>query len=153
MNWWPFRRQTKKPKWIVQVHGAAQVNVQTAAAWAVYAGTKALVRMGDYFTLRPEARSRNSPFDEEVYARDALAEHWATQTPAFQQTDPYLHLLVRIREAALLREYVWQYLRDDAWPKPDGLDLRAFEAWAAVNGLTEHQPRTLASITSGGRAK
>jgi hypothetical protein len=149
MNWWPFRKQPKKPKWTIRVHGDAQVNVQTAAAWTVYGGTKALVRMGDYFKLHPEARGHTSPFDEEVYARDALAEHWAVQTPAFQASDRYLYLLVRLREAGLMREYVWSYLRDSTWPEPEGLRLRAFEAWAAEHGLTDHEPRTLASITPG----
>ena len=62
MNLWPFRRKAKKPKWTIHVHGGAQTNAQTAATWAVYAGTKALVRMGDYFELRPEHRGRTTPF-------------------------------------------------------------------------------------------
>jgi len=149
MNLWPFRQKPKKPKWTVHVHGEAQVNVQTAATWTVYAGTKALVRMGSYVELHPEAHGRTSPFDEECFARDAIGEHWATYPPVFQETDPYLHLLVRVRQAGLIREYVWQFLREDGWPQPDGLDLRTFQAWAAENGLSGHRPMTLASLTPG----
>jgi hypothetical protein len=149
MNLWPFRSQPKKPQWTVHVHGAAQSNIQTAAAWTVYAGTKALVRMGKYIDLHPESLGRTSPFDEECFARDALAEHWAMQAPDFQRTDPYLHLLVQIRSAGLIREYVWRFLREDGWGEPNGIDVRAFDAWAAKHGLDAHQPVTLAWLTPG----
>src|SRR5262249_7794860 len=94
----------------------------------------ALVRMGDYFVLYPEARGRTSPFDEECFARDAVAEHWATYPPPVQESDAYLHLLVRVRHAGLMREYVWQFLRGEGWPQPEGLDL---------GGLGRGRPRTV----------
>lgn len=150
MNLWPFRRQSPKPsqaKWAVNLHASVQRDVTVAAAWTTYAGTKALLRMGEYFKHHPEARGHDSPFDEECYARDAMGEFWGVQTQEKQGVDPYLRSLANVRAAGFIREYVWRFLRDPAWQQPAGLRLAEFEAWCAGNGLTDHRPKTLAFVS------
>lgn len=142
---WLFKKR-KRAQWTINVHAEAQTNEQTAAAWAVYSGTKALVRMGQYFDLHPERRGQDSPFDEEWFARDALAELWATNSPTFQNSDPYLSLLVQLRDAELLREYVWTFLRDVGWSEPGGLRLTLFDKWWSEHGEKDHVPNTFSSI-------
>ena len=48
MNLWPFRRQPKKPQFTINLHASVQHDATVAAAWTTYAGTKALLRMGEY---------------------------------------------------------------------------------------------------------
>src|SRR5262245_41826819 len=120
---WLFGRKPKKPKWVVSLHGSLQGNTRLMGAWVVYAGVKSMVRDGSYAENHPEARGKDTPFDEECFARDALAEFWGVQPPEVQSTDPYLQLLARVRDAGLVREYVWRYLREPQWMEPPGLDL------------------------------
>jgi len=148
MNNWPFSRQSKKPKYSINLHGSIR-NATIAAAWTTYAGTKALLRMGEYVKLHPESQGHDSAFDEECYARDALAEFWVAQKQEDHRTDAYLHLLADVRDAGFIREYVWRFAREPAWPEPDGLKTEAFDAWCAGKGLSEHRPLTLAFISAG----
>src|SRR5688572_13972822 len=120
MKIWPFRKQPQKPKFSINLPASIQ-NVDVAAAWTTYAGTKALLRMGEYVKFHPEAQGHDSPFDEECYARDALAEFWVAQKQENRRADADLQLLADIREAGFIREYVWRFLRDPTWPRPDGL--------------------------------
>jgi len=147
MNLWPFRRRPKQPKFSINLHESVARDVTVAAAWTTYGGVKALMRSGEYFTHFPEARGHDSPFDEECYARDAMAEFWAVQPDEKRRLDAYLQLLADVRAAGFIREYVWRFLRDPAWPQPAGLKSEAFDAWAAANGLSDHRPPTLAFVT------
>jgi hypothetical protein len=149
MNLWPFRRKPKKPKFTINLHPSVQHDPAIAAAWATFGGTKALVRMGEYVKVDPEAAGHDSPFDEECYARDAMAELWAVQPEQKRQADAYLQLLADVRTAGFIREYVWRFLREPEWPEPSGLRNDAFAAWATDNGLLEHRPLTLAFISGG----
>jgi hypothetical protein len=145
MNFWPFRRRPAKPQgWTINLHSSVRSNATVAAAWTTYAGTKVLMRTGQYFTMYPQLQGRNTPFDEEYFARDAMAEFWAAQPPEKQRIDPYLLLLARIRAAGFLREYVWTFLREPAWPQPAGLEIQRFETWATQNRLADHKPPMLA---------
>jgi len=149
MNFWPFRRQPRKPQLSINLDSSVQHNATVAAAWTTYAGTKALLRMGEYAKHNPEAQGHDSPFDEECYARDAMAEFWAVQPDEKRRLDAYLQLLANVRAAGFIREYVWRFLREPGWPQPSGLKNDSFDAWAAQNGLCEHRPPTLAFISMG----
>jgi len=148
MNFRPFRRQPKKWQFAVNLHDAVMQNVTIAAAWATYGGTKALVRTGEYARQYPEARGHESPFDEECYARDAMAEFWAVQPPEKRRLDSYLQLLADVRDAGFIREYVWRFLREPGWAEPAGLRNDAFTAWVASKGLADHRPPTLAFVSA-----
>ncbi|MGE0084087.1 MAG: hypothetical protein AB7S75_06665 [Desulfococcaceae bacterium] len=143
---WLFKRKRKKPEWTINLHPGAQTGVETAAAWTTYAGTKVLVRTGEYFEMHPERIGQPSSFDEECFARDALAEFWATYPDDLVITDDYLHSLVRIRNEGFIREYVWHFLREDTWTEPEGIDLESFHEWMAENGLASHKPVTYAFV-------
>lgn len=150
MNLWPFRRQPKKPQWTINLHESVmQHNSTVAGAWTVYAGTKALLRMGEHVELDPEAARHASPFDEEYYARDAMAEFWAVHPEETRRVDAYLQLLADVRAAGFIREYVWRFLREPGWPLPAGLRNAEFATWAAENGLSDHRPPTLAFVSGG----
>jgi hypothetical protein len=149
MNLWPFRRQPKRPQLAINLHGSVQRNATVAAAWTTYAGTKVLLRMGEYVKLHPETAGHDSPFDEECYARDAMAEFWAVQPEEKRRLDPYLQLLADVRDAGFIREYVWQFLRGPSWSQPADLRPDAFRTWAAENGLSEHRAPTLAFVSGG----
>jgi hypothetical protein len=146
---WLFGRKAKKPKWTINLHGSLQRSAKLAAAWTVYAGVKSMVRDGSYADDNPEARGKDSPFDEECFARGALAEFWAVQPAEVQATDPYLSLLARVRTAGLIREYVWRYVREPGWRQPPGLDLGKLDTWMATEGAVAHEPLTLAFVVPG----
>ena len=149
MNVWPFRRQPKKPKLAINLHGSVQNNATVAAAWTTYAGTKALLRTGEYVKLHPEALGHDSPFDEECYAHDAMAEFWAVQPEEKRRVDAYLQSLANVRGTGFIPEYVWRFLREPSWREPAGLRNDAFSAWAAESGLAKHRPPTLAFVSGG----
>ena len=149
MNFWPFSRRPQKPRFAINLHSSLQHDARLAAAWTTYAGTKALLRTGEYAKLNPEAQGHDSPFDEECYARDAMAEFWAAQPEEIRRVDAYLQLLANVRAAGFIREYVWQFLRDRDWTQPPGLKNDTFSAWCAANGLPGHQAITLAILSPG----
>ena len=144
-----LRGKQKKPKWIISLHQAAATSNERAAAWTVFAGTKSMVRDDGYVELHPEARGRHSPFDEELFARDAMAECWGMLTcrsprngwvPQFASGRPAGGILGRIRV---------DDLRQDGWLEPKNLKMPAFEVWLRDHGLTDHQPLTLSEISAG----
>lgn len=139
---WLFGRKPTKPKWTVVVDASVRTNQASALAWTLYGGAKAQFRDGQY----PEARGDGSPFAEECFARDVVAEWWGVQPAEFQAQDPYMRLLARLRAAGLLREYVWRFLREPGWAEPPGLDLGRLEAWLMSEGVTDHRPLTLATV-------
>ena len=149
MSFWPFRRQPQEPKWSINLHSSVQRHVSVAAAWTCYGGTKALARLKENVESNAEVQGYASSFDEECYARDAMAEYWAVQPAETRGVDAYLQLLVSVRSACFIREYVWCFLRQDSWPQPAGLSLDAFAAWCLENGLSQHKPITLAFISLG----
>ena len=106
--------------------------------------------MGEYVKHHPEAAGHDSPFDEECYARDAMAEFWAVQPEEKRRLDAYhLQLLADVRAAGFIREYVWWFLRESNCAEPAGLRTNAFAAWVAEKGLSEHRPPTLAFVSGG----
>lgn len=141
---WPFSRKREPPKWTINVHPSVVGNLTVAGAWTTYAAVKVFYRTGQYFETNPEARDHQSPFEEECCARDALAEFWAAQKSEKQESDAYLHLLVNVRRAGFIREYVWRYLRQAGMATPKRLNLRGFEAWVSERDMAFHQPLTLA---------
>jgi hypothetical protein len=146
---WLFGRKPKKPKWTINLHGSLRHSAQLAAAWTVHAGVKSMVRDGSYADNDPEARGKDTPFDDECFAHNVLAEFWGVQTPEVQATDPYLKLRAGVRSAGLIREYVWRYLREPGWPERPGLELGKLDAWLASAGVGTHQPVTLAFVVPG----
>jgi hypothetical protein len=147
MKFWPFGPKPKQPKWKINLHGSVTRDPTIAGAWTTYAGVKVFYRTGKYFETNPEAREHQSPFEEECCARDAMAEFWEAQKRQKQEADAYLQLLVSIRRAGFIREYVWRYLRQDGAATPSRLNLPAFDEWAAERDLAHHKPLTLAIPT------
>jgi hypothetical protein len=143
---WLFGQKKKEPKWSITLDSSLQHSAQLTAAWIVYAGVKSKVRDGSYTAIKPDAHGKDTPFDEECFARDALAEYWAVQKPEVRTTDPYLNLLAEVRAAGLVREYVWKYLRQPGWPEPPNLALSRLETWMNGMGAAMHDPVTLSFV-------
>lgn len=143
---WLFGRKPQKPRWTITLHGSLQHSPQRATAWTVYAGVKTMVRDGTYADDRLETEGMNSPFDEECFGRDALAEFWGVQSAQVRATDPYLRLLARVRDAGLIREYVRRYLREPGWSVPPDADVGRIDTWLAAQGASDHQPVTLGFV-------
>lgn len=145
LNFWPFRRKPK-PECTVILSESIMDDSRIAAAWALYGGVLFMVHNGEYFKLHPDRIGYDSPFDAECYARDSLAEAWEKMRSDGLSIDLYLNLMVEVRTAGFIREYVWCYLRRPTWRTPLWLELAAFEKWAAGRGLSNHQAVTLAML-------
>ena len=89
-------------------------------------------------------------FEEEVTGRDSLATIWG-ELKANQPglTDAYLDQLQKVKDAGLMREYVWTNLRPPAWTvEPADLQLAHYGEWAKVN-LVGHLVETHADARMG----
>ncbi|MEL7536982.1 MAG: hypothetical protein AAFM91_07890 [Pseudomonadota bacterium] len=84
--------------------------------------------------------ARNSSYDCELGAREALDQEWRERR-ALDSTaaDRYLDAHNRVVEAGWLREYVAVELRRDDWELPDDLDTNAYRDWRRDN-LRGHRP-------------
>ena len=136
------------PQWTINLNNSEIPNKATAAAWTTYAGTKALLRMGNYPGLSPEECEIVTPFEEEVYARDAIAEYWSVQDLEPITSDSYLLLLVKLRKAKLIKEYVWKYLKKASWTQPNDLKMERLERWEKEQNIEDHTPLTHGILTA-----
>ncbi len=141
-----FSKKPKKPKWEIGLHSSAQERSEITAAWVLYASIKIRVREGSYVDDHPESRGMDSQFDEESFARDHMAEFWAEQSAEVQSINPYLELLVKIREAGLIREYVWRYMRAEDWQNQTGLSIDKLDELMTAENEETHQVVTLAQV-------
>ena len=89
-----------------------------------------------------ELGEREASFEEEVRARRVavnLYRSMVRKDPGFHSA--YFKDLDRVDTAGFLREYVWRYLHSAAWPTPEALNLRPFDAWRSSH-LAAHEPVT-----------
>ncbi len=72
-------------------------------------------------------------FDEEAYAREAMANIWSElKVDNPEETDRYLDELALINENGFIREYVWIYLQKPYWKSiPKNLNLQEFLKWSS----------------------
>jgi hypothetical protein len=111
---------------------------QTAALWLTYA--LALVSHArEHPEVRPPCGGHLLPgYGAEMAARRAaLAEYRAR--PEASRTSRYFDELMRIEEAGLLEEYVWQNLRNERWDHAAPVELRLedYERFRAIE-LANH---------------
>lgn len=115
-------------------------------AWVLYGATRVRLyeaRLG---------RFRNQSGDDfalELGARAALADFWAAERHQADKANAYLDLLVDLRQAGHLDEYVISFFGRPGWTVPGDalaeIDLAAFEGWGRTR-LANHQPVTLADV-------
>ena len=90
----------------------------------------------------PELLENGEPdlFAREIYARNTSAQIWK-EMKANGSADPGtdLDILQYISESGFMAEYLWVYLRDSKWQKPDNLRLEEFSKWQLIN-LEGHIP-------------
>src|SRR6266571_2509115 len=150
----PFPTLAKKDKLNISVvlddkslQGKPQ---QVTSAWLGYAMARANWISEHVKVNSPEAKSYTRTFEEEVTGRDSLATIWG-ELKANQPglTDAYLDQLQKVKDAGLMREYVWTNLRPPAWTlEPADLQLAHYGEWAKVN-LVGHLVETHADARMG----
>ncbi len=115
------------------------------AAWLGYAGARIHFREEHGIPLPTGSESSTPSYEEEVFARDALASLWATLREG-PEPDSYLETLTKVKEAGFLREYVHVFLvRQDSTKGGHTLRLTEFEEWRGLH-LVDHKPETIAAI-------
>lgn len=114
--------------------------------WAAYLYTRAALVAARASQVSLALGPHTASFDEEVRGRlmaVSLYRQMHRKNPAFHSA--YFAALSRVQAAGFLREYVWHYLRNPSWQRPDGLKLAAFAAWRAAH-LRHHVPQTYGRI-------
>ena len=116
------------------------------AMWLSY-----LMARANFISKHPEAHPQRvgivTPvFEEELEARSTVTKVYREIRQKDKDLDlPYFNDLLRVDDAAFMREYVWVFLHQASWQQaPEGLRLREFEAWCKSN-LVNHQ-----ALTKGG---
>ncbi len=110
--------------------------------WMSYLYTRAAQAAKESDDRTLELGEREASFEEEVRARRVavnLYRSMVRKDPGFHSA--YFKDLDRVDAAGFLREYVWRYLHSAAWPTPDALNLRPFDAWRSSH-LAAHEPVT-----------
>lgn|GEM_PF-1684483 len=90
----------------------------------------------------PTVGEREATFEEEVRGRTiAVSTFRELKRGDARLASTYFNDIERVMDAGFLREYVWSYLRNPSWAKPEGLKLEAFNEWRAAH-LPAHVPVT-----------
>jgi tetratricopeptide (TPR) repeat protein len=101
-----------------------------AAAWLAFGVSRAA-------SWEEDGAARKGPrvvgYALEVKSRSDLADVWKEQRAGGAAPDPYLDLLLKIRDTGRMREYVISYFSKPGWIVPASdvaaLDLPGFERW------------------------
>lgn len=107
-------------------------------SWVAYSLVKSVCQL----ELHGDNPARQSSFDCELTARNALADAWAehrAEHPGI--SDDYLDELLAVREAGFLAEYTAYFFRRSDWQVPDAVDVTAFDGWRRRQ-LRRHRPQT-----------
>jgi hypothetical protein len=147
LKWLLGRKEEKKQKWGVVLREG--LPPKTAQAWVIYAETKKKIRDGTYAKEHPDAKGRDTEFDEEIIAFNHMTMFWSQQPFDIQPTDPYLHFMVKVQREGLIREYVWKYYHQSDWTPPAVLDMSRLEALLDSEGMKDHQPPVNSFIQLG----
>jgi tetratricopeptide (TPR) repeat protein len=116
------------------------------AAWIAYGAR----RVALYEKRLGTVRNRSADdFALELGARSALADFWAQQRANADKPSVYLDLLVDLRSAGHLDEYVLVHLSRPGWTVPGDalaeIDLAGFLSWSQTR-LANHQPITAVAV-------
>jgi tetratricopeptide (TPR) repeat protein len=114
------------------------------AAWIAYGAARAKLfdeRIGHFHN------QSGDDYALELGARAVLADVWAEKRQ--MQTNPYLDLLLDVRRAGFLEEYVVTYFAKPGWTIPGDalseLTLAEFGRWGKTR-LANHQAQTLVTV-------
>ncbi|MFK8052405.1 MAG: hypothetical protein AB8F65_05485 [Woeseiaceae bacterium] len=120
-----------------------ETNDPVVQSWVAYS----LARSFCQLEIGGPNPARNHSFDCELTSRESLLERWrdygSVGDGAEHPDAVYLYLLGDADAEGFLDEYVWQYLRRDAWRRPADLDEAGFKAWRSErSGWRKHRPQT-----------
>ena len=135
-----------QPSIVINIDSSLQEDKLARTAWGVYGSIKAQWKTGEYFKQHPEVIDKNSLFEEEYHARESMIVVWKVLQENNSNGNTYLNTLLEVVNAGFLREYIWNFISNDDWLKPNDLKLEEFSEWLSINNLNKHQPKTLAYI-------
>jgi hypothetical protein len=122
----------------------------TTPSWLAYGASKALA-IDESRAANPNAGVTD--FDTEYVARAALVDTWKELREKDGAKDAYLDLLVTVKDAGFLDEYVILSFSRPGWTIPakflPDIHISEFLAWATAH-LPKHQVATLAEVHSEG---
>jgi tetratricopeptide (TPR) repeat protein len=139
----PVDRPTDRGIVTVSPEAVAQ-GERALAAWIAYGTVRARLfedRVGHFHN------QSGDDYAIELGARAALADAWAEHRGT--EANAYLDLLLDVRRAGFLEEYVVTYFARPGWTVPgealSQLTLPAFASWGKTR-LANHRPLTLVSV-------
>ncbi|MEL7022577.1 MAG: hypothetical protein AAGL69_02455 [Pseudomonadota bacterium] len=119
----------------------------TVHAWAAYSLARSVCQL----EIGGENPARNSSFQCELAAREALVERWneleadrritGEATREGPSVD-YLNLMSAIYAMGVLDGYVWRYLAQPDWKAPESPAVARFDAWAKDHLPRNHRAET-----------
>lgn len=107
--------------------------VQSWAAYSLAKSTCQISRDGE----RP---SHYDSFECELRPREVLVRRYRDRSDPVER-DTYLDLLANVERDGFLAEYVWVYLGNSSWIRPDWLRLEEFEPYRRSR-IPRHRART-----------
>jgi hypothetical protein len=136
-------RSTPAPRMTVAILWDPATPPVERQLWSVYLYTRAAQAARESEEQELPVGVRAAAFEEELRARRMALELFRDmRNKDARLRSAYFEDLDRVEAAGFLREYVWHYLRSDAWRgSPEGLRLREFEAWRVAN-IPQHVPVT-----------
>lgn len=115
--------------------------------WGMYASSRAYWYEKFFFETYPREREYRYIFEEEVMAREVLAQVWSELSQKDASIhNQYLDELVLVFEDDYIKEYVFFYFEDSRWNVDrESLRMIEFKQWAEKN-IPQHKPETRATI-------
>lgn len=114
-------------------------------AWLAYGTARRIWIDSVFFEKNPGERRYRYTYEEEVYARESMAQIWSELREEHGFQDPYLLELAEVERAGFIREYVWACLAFPSWGEPSDLRLPAFDAWQREH-IPDHRAETRVSV-------
>ena len=130
----------KNPEKRIEFYIEKELSNVQAAGWMSY--VLSLLKWDD----ENKNKEHRYLFEREVYARENSATVWSElKEKNSDAVEKNLDILLRVKEAGLMREYVWFYLRGSDWKIPEDLKLEKFKEWRERN-IPDYKPETKASL-------
>lgn len=115
-------------------------NIQ-AAGWLAYAAS-----LGQWDDLNNNKNGTNL-YEREVYAREKAATAWSELKEKNSDAVEYdLDIMLRVKDAGFIREFVWHFFKKPDWTIPADLKLENFKEWKEKN-IPDYTPATKGSLT------
>lgn len=132
------QKTSKKPRIEINLgENYKNYDKQESKAWLAHALAK--ISCAEHYP--------NLSFENEFCATATALRIWADLKKEEYTESATLDDMLAVKRAGFLREYVWVYLRQEYWFKPEDLLLDKFEQWRELH-LQSHFPNTHIDIVA-----